>query len=195
MDWTPVTLTGSHVRLEPLSPAHESGLLEIGLEPDIWKWTASQVEDAAGMAKYIGAALREQDAGESIPFAVIDLASGKVAGSSRYMSIARAHRKLEIGHTWYGLAWQRTAVNTESKYLLLRHAFEVLGCLRVEFKTDALNERSRKALARLGAKEEGLFRKHMITASGRVRDSVWFSITDEEWPSVKSRLKGLLEPR
>ncbi|MBX9600247.1 MAG: GNAT family N-acetyltransferase [Bryobacteraceae bacterium] len=195
MDWTPVTLTGRHVRLEPLSPAHEGGLLEIGLEPDIWKWTASQVADAAGMANYIAAALREQEAGESIPFAVIDLAGGKVAGCSRYMSIARAHRRLEIGSTWYGLPWQRTAVNTESKYLLLRHAFEALGCLRVEFKTDVLNERSRKAIARLGAKEEGIFRKHMITASGRVRDSVWFSITDEDWPAVKARLQEMLANR
>lgn len=127
-----------------------------------------------------------------MPFAIVELASGTVVGSTRYGNIDRANRRVEIGWTWIGRPWQRTAVNTESKYLLLRHAFETLGCIRVEFKTDALNERSRQALLRIGAKEEGIFRSHVVTSTGRIRDSVYFSIIDREWPAVKTRLEAML---
>jgi RimJ/RimL family protein N-acetyltransferase len=117
---------------------------------------------------------------------------GRVIGSTRYANIDRAHRRVEIGWTWVARAWQRTAVNTEAKYLLLRHAFETLGCIRVELKTDSLNAQSRAAILRIGAREEGIFRNHMITASGRIRHTVYFSITDAEWPEVKSRLEAKL---
>jgi RimJ/RimL family protein N-acetyltransferase len=138
-------------------------------------------------------ALRLQADGVALPFAVMERASGRAIGSSRYAAIDRFNRRLEIGWTWYAPVWQRTAVNTETKYLMLRHAFETLGCLRVEFKTDALNERSRKALLRIGAKEEGTFRRHMIMPGGRIRDSVYFSIIDSEWPAVRARLEELLD--
>ena len=145
------------------------------------------------MAAYVETALREQASGISLPFAQVERASGRVIGSTRYGNIERAHHRLEIGWTWVARAWQRTAVNTEAKYLLLRHAFETLGCMRVELKTDSLNERSRAAIQRIGAREEGIFRNHMITASGRIRHTVYFSIVDSEWPQVKSRLESRLE--
>jgi len=144
------------------------------------------------MRTWIETALARQAAGEALPFAIVHRPTGVVAGSTRYMEISTPNLRLEIGWTWLGKPWQRTAVNTEAKYLLLKHAFEVLGFQRVEFKTDALNASSRKALARIGAKEEGILRSHIITASGRVRDSVYFSVIAAEWPGVRSRLEALL---
>ena len=138
------------------------------------------------------AALREQAEGRALPFATVARAGGKVAGSTRFGSIDRSHRRVEIGWTWLGRAWQRTPVNTEAKLLMLAHAFECWGCIRVEFKTDALNQASRAAIVRLGAREEGVFRKHMITESGRRRDTVYYSIVDEEWPALKARLEARL---
>ncbi len=185
----PVTLAGHHVRLEPLSLAHEPELCAAGLDPEIWRWTASLVRTAADLRAYIETALEWQRQGTALPFAIIATASGRAVGSTRYANIDRANRRLEIGWTWLARAAQRTPINTEAKYLLLRHAFETLDCIRVEFKTDALNERSRAALLRIGAKEEGILRSHVITATGRVRDSVYYSILTAEWPKVKAELE------
>jgi RimJ/RimL family protein N-acetyltransferase len=137
-------------------------------------------------------ALDEQERGESVVFATVECSSGKVIGSTRFMNIDRANRRVEIGSTWIAPAWQRSAVNTEAKYLMLRHAFEIWKCMRVELKTDALNRKSRNAILRIGAKEEGTLRRHVITWTGRVRDSVYFSILDSEWPEVKLKLQGML---
>ena len=186
------TLEGNVVRLEPLTPAHHAGLCDVGLDDELWRWTLSLVRSPEEMQRYIEQALQERAAGTAFPFATIDRASGRVVGSTRYGNMDATHRKLEIGWTWIGGPWQRTAVNTEAKYLMLRHAFEVMDCLRVEFKTDVLNARSRAALTRIGAIEEGILRSHMITASGRTRDTVYFSILAAEWPRVKTTLAARL---
>jgi RimJ/RimL family protein N-acetyltransferase len=144
------------------------------------------------MAAYVELALKEQANGMSLPFAQIEKATGRLIGSTRYMNIDRVHHRVEIGCTWIGREWQRTAANTEAKYLLLRHAFETLGCMRVELKTDSLNDKSRAAILRIGAKEEGIFRNHMMTSTGRIRHTVYFSVIDSEWPEVKSRLERKL---
>lgn len=188
----PVVLEGSHVRLEPLSPNHHAQLCEVGFDDDLWRYTGSAVRTREDMRVYIETALKWHAEGTALPFAVISKAAGRAVGSSRYAAIDRANRRLEIGWTWYGRDWQRTVVNTETKYLMLRHAFETLGCIRVEFKTDALNERSRRALLRIGAREEGVFRNHMIMPGGRIRDSVYYSIIDAEWPEVKTGLENKL---
>jgi N-acetyltransferase len=188
----PVLLEGIQVRLEPLSLRHITGLCEVGLEEQLWRWIPTPVRTADDMAAYVELALREQANGVSLPFAQIEKATGRVIGSTRYMNVDRLHHRLEIGCTWIGRAWQRTAANTEAKYLLLRHAFETLSCMRVELKTDSLNDKSRAAILRIGAKEEGVFRNHMITSTGRVRHTVYFSVIDSEWPEVKSRLERRL---
>jgi RimJ/RimL family protein N-acetyltransferase len=195
MTVVPVTLDGRHVRLEPLTMGHLAGLVEIGLDEELWQWIPVPVRTREDLAAYIEMALSEQERGVSLPFALVEKATGRAMGSTRYGNIDRTHHRVEIGWTWVGREWQRTAVNTEAKYLLLRHAFETLGCIRVELKTDSLNERSRAAILRIGAKEEGIFRNHMITASGRIRHSVYFSIVDAEWPAVKARLEGMLNSR
>jgi len=188
----PVTLEGKHVRLEPLSLAHHAALCEAGLDEDLWRWIAAPVRTPEEMRAYIETALSEQAAGRALPFATIERASGRAIGSTRYGNIDRPNRRVEVGWTWIARPWQRTAVNSEAKYLMLRHAFETLGCIRVELKTDSLNERSRKAIARIGAQEEGTFRNHMITASGRIRHTVYYSIVDSEWPAVKVSLEKKL---
>jgi len=189
---SPVTLEGRYVRLEPLAKGHLAGLAEVGLDEELWRWIPTQVRTMEEMAEYIETALGEQERGVSLPFAIIEKAAGRAIGSTRYGNIDRTHHRVEIGWTWVARTWQRTAMNTEAKYLLLRHAFETLGCMRVELKTDSLNERSRAAILRLGAREEGIFRNHMITASGRIRHTVYFSIIDSEWPAVKARLEAIL---
>jgi RimJ/RimL family protein N-acetyltransferase len=190
----PVTLEGSSVRLEPLEEVrHFAGLCDIGLDPELWRLVPYRVTTPEEMRGYIRQALAAETAGTALPFAQIERATGRVVGSARYMNIDAANRRLEIGATWIAAPWQRTAINTEAKYLLLRHAFETLGCIRVELKTDALNERSRKAILRIGAKEEGTLRQHMITWSGRLRDTVYFSILDAEWPEVKLELEEKLK--
>ncbi len=188
----PHPLQGRHVRLEPLTRGHLGALCEVGLEEELWRWTPLRVHSASDMLEYVEAALGAQEKELEVPFATIDLASGRVVGSTRFMNIEVKHRRLEIGSTWIAPAWQRTAINTEAKYLMLRHAFEFLAYHRVEFKTDSLNQKSREAIVRLGAKQEGIFRNHMITASGRVRDTVWFSIIHSEWPQVKLDLERKL---
>lgn len=188
----PVTLDGRNIRLEPLSLAHLDELCAIGLDEELWRWIPTQIRSEADLRAYIEAAIEGQRQGSMLPFATIEKRSGRAIGSTRYANLDRSNRRLEIGWTWIAKDWQRTAVNTEAKYLMLRHAFETLGCIRVEFKTDALNERSRNAILRIGATEEGTFRKHVITASGRVRDTVYFSIVDTEWSAVKENLKAKL---
>ncbi len=192
MDIRPVTLEGRTVRLDPLTREHHAPLCAVGLDPELWRMTTTHVRSPDDMTAYIDTALQWQAAGTALPFAITDKNSNTLVGSTRYAAIDPTHRRLEIGWTWVARAWQRTSVNTETKYLLLNHAFEKLGCIRVEFKTDSLNEQSRKALLRIGAKEEGILRNHMITASGRYRHSVYFSILDTEWPAVKERLRGFL---
>lgn len=190
---TPVTLEGKHVQLEPLLAAHHAALTRIGLDEDLWRWIPAPVRTPEEMSAYIEAALAEQARGVSLPFTIVERSSGKPIGCTRYGNIDRVHRRVEIGWTWIAKPWQRTPVNTEAKYLLLRHAFETLGCIRVELKTDSLNEKSRAAILRIGAQQEGIFRNHMITASGRIRHTVYFSIIDNEWPVVKARLEQRLK--
>ncbi|PYU45184.1 MAG: GNAT family N-acetyltransferase [Acidobacteria bacterium] len=189
---SPVMLEGAYVRLEPLTSVHLAGLAEVGLDEELWRWIPTPVRTQEEMAAYIEAALGEQERGESLPFAIADKTTGRAIGSTRYGNIDRTHHRVEIGWTWLAREWQRTAMNTEAKYLLLRHAFETLGCIRVELKTDSLNARSRAAILRIGAREEGIFRNHMITASGRIRHTVYFSIIDSEWPAAKARLEAIL---
>jgi N-acetyltransferase len=195
MKVVPVILEGQFVRLEPLTKAHLAGLVEVGLDEELWLWIPVPVRTAEEMGAYIDSALDEEKRGVSLPFALIDKATGRAIGSTRYGNIDRVHHRVEIGWTWVGREWQRTAVNTEAKYLLLRHAFETLGCIRVELKTDSLNEKSRAAILRIGTREEGIFRNHMITESGRIRHSVYFSILDSEWPAVRARLESMLIAR
>lgn len=190
---TPIVLEGRHVRLEPLKEDHLAGLAGVGLDPELWRWIPTPVRTAEEMAAYVRTALREQAQGVSLPFALVDPRTERAIGSTRYGNIDCANRRVEIGWTWVAHAWQRTAVNTEAKYLLLKHAFETLGCIRVELKTDSLNERSRAAILRIGAREEGTFRNHLITASGRIRHTVYFSMVDTEWSGVKARLEALLD--
>ena len=189
MNVVPTTLEGRVVRLEPLTPAHAPGLWEAGSDPAIWRLGLEPVQSAEEMREYVARALEQSAA---LPFATVLRSEGRVVGSTRFGNIDPVHRHAEIGWTWIGPRWQRTAVNTEAKLLMLRHAFEDWGCLRVELKTDVLNERSRAAIQRLGAKEEGVFRRHLIARTGRVRDSIFYSIIDEEWPSVRERLEGML---
>lgn len=188
----PVTLEGSVVRLEPLTVEHLSGLISSGLEGELWRWTLSANQTPGEMRGYVEAALAAAAAGTEAPFATVERSCGRVIGSTRYLSIDAHHRRLEIGYTWINPAWQRTAVNTEAKLLMLTHAFNVLGALRVEFKTDSLNERSRGALLGIGATEEGTMRNHMVTDSGRRRHSVYFSVIEEEWPRVRQHLESRL---
>ena len=193
MHVTPVTLVGRVVRLEPLSLEHVPGLSRVGLEDEIWRYMRyGWVRTEAQMRQWVEELLRLQERGSDLPFAVVHLESGEPIGATRYLEIRPQDRAVEIGGTWYGVSYQRTAVNTECKYLLLSHAFERLGCIRVQFKTDLRNGRSQVALERLGAVKEGVLRKHMILPDGAVRDSVYYSIIDSEWPEVKRRLEVML---
>jgi RimJ/RimL family protein N-acetyltransferase len=193
MDVRPVVLAGRHVRLEPLDLArHWDGLRAIGLEPALWAFTATSVRDEADLRSFCEKALEDQARGTALPFATIDVASGRVCGSTRFGNIAREHRRVEIGWTWLGTAFQRSARNTEAKLLMLRHAFETWGCRRVELKTSRTNEQSQVAMRRLGCVEEGMFRKWMVLADGSARDVVWFSVIDDEWPATRARIEALL---
>lgn len=192
MQVNPVTLEGQTVRLEPLAAEHEDALWEMAQEPEIWRYMGLLVEQRADFAVWIDAALQASARGEHVPFAIVERATGRPIGSTRYFAIMPADRGLEIGHTWIGKPYWRTAVNTECKYLLLRHAFEEIGCVRVQIKTDALNTRSRTAISRLGATHEGILRKHIWVQNRRFRDTAMFSIIDDDWPAVKQRLEGWL---
>ncbi len=193
MEVKPVTLTGKVVRLEPLSEAHVPGLTAVGMNDDIWRWMPYGVmRNEDDIRRWVQNLLAQIPSDSVMPFAVIQLASGRVAGATRYMDIHPKDYALEIGGTWYGVEFQRTAVNTEAKYLLLRHAFEDLKCIRVQIKTDLRNERSQKAIERIGAVREGVLRNHMIMPDDYYRSSVYYSILDNEWPAVKARLEGMM---
>lgn len=188
----PVVLEGNHVRLEPLRPEHLSGLIEAGLDSEIWRWMPTPLQSPGDMRAWLEQSLEDAAGGREMPYATIARDASRVVGSTRYMNVEPRHRRLEIGWTWIAPQWQRSAINTEAKLLMLRHAFESLGALRVEFKTDALNVRSRAALLGIGATEEGTLRSHMITSNDRRRDSVYFSIIEEEWPRVRQHLEARL---
>lgn len=189
LEIAPVTLEGTVVRLEPLRHVHADGLREAGSYDAIWTYTASRMEDPEA---YIVSALSNEREGTELPFAIIDRKSERVIGSTRFMAISPADRGLEIGSTWLTPSVWKTKVNTECKYLLLRHCFEELGCIRVQLKTDLRNQNSQRAIERIGGVREGVLRNHMLLKSGHVRDTVMFSILDREWPAVKNRLEMLL---
>ncbi|HLW37574.1 MAG TPA: GNAT family protein [Candidatus Eremiobacteraceae bacterium] len=191
---TPVVLEGRVVRLEPLARQHLEALSAVN-ELRLWDLIPRRIDSRATMAQRIEELLAAEAAGSDLPLVTVERASGTVVGSTRFMNIDAANRRVEIGGTWIAPAWQRTALNTEAKYLMLRHAFETWQCVRVEFKTDALNTQSRKAILRIGAKEEGTLRRHLLTWSGRYRDTVYFSILDDEWPAVKANLERMMGMR
>ena len=184
----PVVLQGSLIRLEPLSLDHLDALVPFALDAELWRFTTNNVTDRGTLAEYIRAALDMRETGTALPFVTMLRAENRCIGSTRFANYDREHRRVEIGWTWVGAAWQRSGANVEAKLLMLSHAFEVLECNRVEFKTDSLNEKSRRALAGIGATEEGILRRHMVMWSGRLRDSVYFSVIREEWPEVRARL-------
>lgn len=193
MEVKPVVLQGRHVRLEPMTEAHVTRLSEIGVGQPFWDFMVyGKMETEDDMHGWVEQILARAEMGTDLPFVAVHLASGRVAGATRYLNIMPNDRGLEIGGTWYGVDFQRTAVNTECKYLLLNHAFETLGCIRVQIKTDSLNVRSQKAIERIGAVKEGVLRNHMILPNGRVRHSVYYSILDSEWTGVKLRLEEML---
>jgi len=194
INWTtPVTLTGKCVRLEPLSEAHVPGLTEIGIGQNFWHFMLyGDMNTETDMRNWVLDIISRGQKGTDLPFAAIDLASGRVAGATRYLNIMPKDRGLEIGGTWYGTEFQRTVVNTESKYLLLSYAFEKLGAIRVQLKTDLRNERSQRAIERIGAKKEGILRNHMILPDGNIRDSVFYSVLDSEWSVVKKNLERMM---
>ena len=189
----PVVLEGARVRLEPLRADHLADLERVAFDLPIWRWTIMGPQDAAGLRRWVDTALANQEAGTERPFATIDVASGRAVGSSRYMTIVPEHKRLEIGWTWIATAFQRTGANREAKLLQLTHAFETLGANRVEFKTHARNDRSRNALAGIGATFEGVFRNDTIMPDGSLRDSAYFSVIAGEWPAVKAALAARLD--
>ncbi len=189
----PVTLTGEHVRLEPMTLEHVEALAEIGVGHDFWDFMVyGKMENAEDMRGWVTDILSRAAKGTDLPFVAIHLASGRVAGATRYLNIMPNDRGLEVGGTWYGLDFQRTVVNTECKYLLFKHAFETLGAIRLQLKTDSRNERSQRAIERIGAVKEGVLRNHMILPDGIIRHSVYYSILDTEWEGVKKRLEERL---
>jgi len=194
MEITPITLEHDAVRLSPIRREQWPELWEIAKDSldDTFRWIPYSMRSAQEFQNWMDKAFAEQERGESLVFVTVARGSNELAGSTRFMNIDRANRRVEIGSTWIAPKWQRTAINTEAKYLMLRHAFETWGCIRVELKTDALNQKSRNAILRIGAKEEGTLRRHLITWTGRVRDTVYFSILDHEWPEVKAKLEERL---
>ena len=193
MDVKPVVLTGQFVRLEPLTEDHTAGLAAVGMDESIWEYMPyGAMNNEDDIRRWVRTILDRRAEGTDLPFVVMHKASGRVAGTTRYMEIRPEHNGLEIGGTWYGAEFRRTQVNTECKYLLLRQAFEELGCIRVQLKTDSRNERSQRAIERLGAVKEGMHRNHMILPDGYIRHSIYYSIINSEWPQVKSRLEQML---
>ena len=188
----PVTLAGRIVRLEPLKLEHVPRLAEVGLDPVIWQWTIARPTSEADLRDWAETTIRARDAGAELPFVTLEAATGRPIGSSRYLNIVLEHRRLEIGWTWVAPPWQRTGANREAKLLMLTHAFETLGCRRVEFKTDSLNTPSRTALLGIGATFEGIFRNHMVMPDGRMRHSAYYSVIEDEWQAVKAGLERSL---
>ena len=193
MNPLPIVLKGENARLEPLDAKHAEGLFAIGQDEKIWRYLLRpKLESVADAQGFVEDALRVAETGAQLPFAIIDQKNNRVAGSTRYLDIRPNDRAIEIGSTWLGRDFQRTAINTECKYLLLSHAFEDLGAVRVTLKTDGRNEQSQRAIERLGAVREGVLRKHMTLWDGYIRDTVYYSILDSEWPAVKRRLEEFL---
>jgi len=190
--FTPVLITGTRVALEPLTPRHLNDLAIAGADESIWRWLPTAHNQPGSMRSFIESAIAAHRRRAALPFATIDLPSGKAVGSTRYHHIDAEHRRLEIGVTWIGTAHQRSHINTEAKLLQLWYAIEILKCRRIELKADVKNARSRAAIMRLGATQEGIFRKHMLYADGRNRDNVYFSIIDDDWPAVRCRLEKKL---
>ncbi len=188
----PVVLEGKNVRLEPMRVDHLPALIEAGMDESLWKWTNNVVKDESDIERYVRDALAMQMQGTALPFVTIDKATETAVGSTRFDNIDTVNRKAEIGWTWINPKWQRTVINTEAKLLMLTHAFEVWNCIRVELKTDSNNKKSKNAMRRIGCTEEGTMRNHMITESGRFRHSVYFSIIQTEWESVKADLTSKL---
>lgn len=188
----PVTLEGTHVRLEPLAPQHLDGIMRAGEDDAVWTWLPYRPTTRAEYGAWLDDALTAQAKGHQLPFATVDRATGNVVGSTRLFFVSPPDRRVEIGGTWLAPAAQRTPINTESKLLLLAHCFDVLGCVRVELKTDARNTNSQRAIVRIGAKHEGVMRKHMLTRGGLHRDSVYYAIVDDDWPGVRTRLEEML---
>ena len=187
-----ITLAGSHIRLAPLKLSHHARLCEIGLDKRLWRYTTIRLQTAEEMLQYIRVALTEQAEGTTLPFVIIEKDSDQIIGTTRYHNIISAHRRLEIGFTWIAVAWQQTAANTEAKYLMLKQAFEEYACVRVEFKADASNEPSCRALMRIGARQEGILRNYVVSDHKGIRDLVLFSIIDSQWPTVKANLEAKL---
>jgi RimJ/RimL family protein N-acetyltransferase len=185
----PVSLEGKYVRLEPMSTSHIDGLWEAGCYEEIWTYTVDVFRSREDVERYVTDALAAQAAGTQLPFVTVDRATGRVLGSTRFGNISRKDKGLEIGWTWLTPSVWKTAVNTECKWLLLRHCFEQLGCIRVQLKTDARNLNSQRAIVRIGGVREGVLRNHMILPNGYVRDSVYFSVIDREWPEVNRKLQ------
>lgn len=192
MEISPVTLAGQHVRLEPLSPAHAEALIAAAGDGELWNSNVTIVPSRTTIAGYIEAALQAQAQGRELPFVIIRQTSDEVVGTTRFYDIVLSEGRAAIGYTWLSVSAQRTAVNTEAKLLLLTHAFEVWQCIRVELITDVLNQQSREAILRLGARQEGILRSHMLMPNGRIRDSVCFSIIAAEWLEVKADLTARL---
>lgn len=187
------SLVGPRIRLRPLAADDGDALLRAAADGELWFSRFTVIPSPDTVHRYVEIALQGREAGTMMPFVTEDLNSGQVIGSTRFWKIDRTHRKLEIGHTWLSASWQRTYANTEAKYLMLRHAFEVLDCVRVQFTTDELNGTSRNAILRLGAVQEGILRHERIMPDGRKRNSVRFSIIDDEWPQVRRRLEERLQ--
>lgn len=189
-------LSEGRARLEPLRPEHAAGLLVALDNPQIWRYLPTQPPaSVSAMSAFIQTALAQRTAGAEFPFVIIDRATGRVCGSTRYLDIQPPNRALEIGWTWLSTSVQRTSVNTECKYLLLRYAFEQLNCVRVQLKCDGRNIQSQNAIARIGAVREGVLRKQRVLWDGFIRDAVYFSILDDEWPTARAALEGRLKPR
>lgn len=187
-----VTLHGNSVRLEPLTEQHLNGLAEAIFDGDLWELPVTLVPHPNDLPAFLESAETQFSNGKELAFATIDERSGKVVGSTRFRNIETAHKRVEIGFTFIAQSWQRSHINTEAKYLMLRHAFEHWQCNRVELLTDFLNHKSRAAIARIGAREEGILRSHMLMRDGRIRDSVIFSLVTAEWPQAKARLASWL---
>ena len=191
----PVTLAGRHVRLEPLTLSHLDALAAVAYDASLWRWTNDRVVDRASLALYVHEALAAQERGGALPFAAVLIDGDRVVGSTRFLNIVPRDSRVEIGATWIAAPFQRSPVNTEAKLLMLRHAFDTLGAVRVELKTHSLNEKSRAAIERIGARFEGIHRKHMLMPDGTRRDTAWYSILDDEWPAVKADLEYRMEER
>jgi RimJ/RimL family protein N-acetyltransferase len=192
MEIRKIKLAGKFVKLDPLESRDIDELCQIGLAKEIWRWYPFEMKSRRDMESYVEDALRNRKLKTELPFVIIDRSLDNIVGSTRFMNIDTGNKRAEIGSTWLNPKWQRTYINTETKLLMLTHAFEIWKCIRVELKTDALNQQSRRAILRIGASEEGVLRQHMITKSGRFRDTVYYSIINSEWPEIKAGLKKKL---